>query len=325
MSNSPFLEQIRIDMRTKHYSIRTEKTYLYWIKQFILFNDKKHPEKMGNIEIERFLNYIAAYRHVSASTQNIALCAIIYLYRHIIKVEIKDLDYKFAKQPKRLPTVLSPTEVASILRNMSGKYHLITALLYGCGFRLSEALSLRIKDIDLTNNTIFIFRGKGAKDRYTLLPSSLIPALQIQIKLAQQVHNNDLLEGYGCASVPPALHKKYKNSLKAFAWQYLFPSTVRCIHPYDGYICRHHIHSSAYAKKLRPAVMASHITKRVSAHTFRHSFATQLLISGSDIRTVQELLGHSDIKTTELYTHVIGNRRAGTASPIDTLISGRAV
>lgn len=319
MSKSAFLESVRVEIRTKHYSIKTEKTYLYWIKQFILFNDKRHPNEMSNEEIERFLNYIAAERKVSASTQNLALCAIIFMYRHVVKQEVKNLKYDFAKQPKRLPTVLSPPEVFEVLKCMTGKYHLITALLYGGGFRLSEVLSLRIKDIDLINRSIFIFNGKGRKDRYTLLPESLIPMLKQQMENAKCVHERDLNEGFGSTSLPPALHRKYKSSLHTFTWQYLFPSTTRCKHPYDGYICRHHIHDTAYSKQLRSAIIASKITKRVTAHTFRHSFATQLLRSGSDIRTVQELLGHSDIKTTELYTHVIGSKRAGTPSPIDTL------
>jgi len=202
MPKSAFLESVRIEIRTKHYSIKTEKTYLYWIKQFILFNDKRHPSVMGNEEIERFLNYIAAERKVSASTQNLALCAIIFVYRHVIKQEIKHLKYDFAKQPKRLPTVLSPPEVSEILKNIHGKHHLITALLYGGGFRLNEVLSLRIKDIDLMSRSIFIFNGKGKKDRYTLLPESLIPMLKQQMEHAKHIHQKDLIEGFGSTSCP---------------------------------------------------------------------------------------------------------------------------
>ncbi|CAM2982801.1 integron integrase [Moritella viscosa] len=319
MTASPFLESIRTEIKTKHYSYKTEKVYIYWVKQFIIFNNKRHPETMGNTEIEGFLNYLAVKRKVSASTQNIALCAIIFMYRHVLKQDIKDLKYDFTKKPKRLPTVLFPSEVEKILKHMSGQYYLITALLYGGGFRLNEALSLRIKDIDLINKSIFIFKGKGNKDRYTLLPESLIPMIKQQMEHAKAIHEKDISHGFGSTSLPTSLHRKYKSSLHTYTWQYLFPSTTRCIHPHDNYVCRHHIHDTAYSKKLRAAVVASKITKRVTAHTFRHSFATQLLSSGSDIRTVQELLGHSDIKTTELYTHVIGNKRAGTPSPIDTL------
>ncbi|MDO6746471.1 integron integrase [Gilvimarinus sp. 1_MG-2023] len=319
MKPSPFIERVRSELRTRHYSLRTEKTYLYWIRHFILFNDKRHPEVLGNAEIEGFLSYLAVYRKVSAATQNQALCAIVFLYRYIIEREIEDLQYGFAKRPKNVPTVLAPAEISAILNQLRGKYWLITALLYGCGFRIHEALSLRIKDIDLQNRSIYIFRGKGAKDRYTLLPAALISPIQQQMAEAQQIHQTDLAEGYGSTSIAPALHRKYGKSLTDFAWQYLFPSTTRCQHPYDGYICRHHLHGTAFAKNLRKAVKASGVHKRVTAHTFRHSFATNLLLNGSDIRTVQELLGHSDLRTTEIYTHVIGQRRAGTRSPVDDL------
>jgi len=318
---SPFMERVRSELRTRHYSLRTENTYLYWIRHFIRFNDKCHPETMGNAEIEHFLNYLAVHRRVSAATQNQALCAIIFMYRHVIKRDIEDLNYGFAKRPRNLPTVLSAHEVASILHQLHDKYWLITALLYGCGFRIHEVLALRIKDIDLHNRSIFIFRGKGGKDRYTLLPATLISPIQRQIAVTKNIHQTDLSEGYGFTSVDSALKRKYGKALSDISWQYLFPSSTRCQHPYDGYICRHHLHSTAYSKQLRKAVKASSIYKRVTAHTFRHSFATNLLLSGSDIRTVQELLGHSDLRTTEIYTHVIGQRRAGTLSPVDALLS----
>ncbi len=319
MNPSPFIEKIRTELRTRHYSLRTEKTYLYWVRNFILFSDKRHPETMSNPEIERYLNYLATQRKVSAATQNQALCALIFMYRHVIKRDIEDLNYGFAKRPKNLPTVLSAQEIALILPHLQGKYWLITALLYGCGFRIHEALALRVKDIDLNHRSIFIFRGKGAKDRYTLLPNALAAPIQKQIEVVKQVHQSDCVEGFGSTSVPPSLKRKYGKSLDKLSWQYLFPSTTRCIHPYDGYVCRHHIHGSAYSKQLRKAVQLSGIYKRVTAHVFRHSFATNLLLNGADIRTVQELLGHSDLRTTEIYTHVIGLRRAGTVSPMDSL------
>ena len=277
MKRSPFIESVRNELRVRHYSLQTEKTYLYWIKSFILFNEKQHPEKMSNHEIERFLNYIATSRGVSASTQNQALCAIIFLYRYVIKRDITDLSYTFAKRPRRLPTVLSPDEVNRILNNCSGKYWLIIALLYGCGFRVSEVLSLRVKDIDLNNRSIFIFSGKGAKDRYTLLPNSLIERLGEQIDEVRQLHEGDVNEGFGFTSLPPSLHRKYKSTLKDFAWQYIFPSTTRCTHPYDGYICRHHLHPTAVTKQLRLAVVKSGVSKRVTAHTFRH-YADNLIM-----------------------------------------------
>ena len=319
MSRSPFIESIRTELRTRHCSYRTEKTYLYWIRLFIRFSELRHPKDMGNIEIEHFLNYLAMHRHVSASTQNLALCAIIFMYRHVIGQDIIGLAYSHSRVPKNLPTVLCENEVAQVLRYMRGEYWLINAILYGCGLRIQEAISLRIKDIDFSLNSILIFRGKGQKDRYTLLAKSLQDPIMQQIEKVRIIHQIDLNDGEGKTSDPPALHRKYKGALKDFSWQYLFPSHNRCIHPYDGYICRHHLHASTFSRHLRQAVQRSGVNKRITAHTFRHSFATRLLQSGTDIRTVQELLGHSDLRTTEIYTHVLGDRRAGTTSPLDFL------
>lgn len=320
MKRSPFIESIRTELRTRHYSFRTEKTYLFWCRRFIVFHNKRHPLEMGNGEIERFLNYLAVHRNVSPATQNQALCALIFMYRYVVKRDIEGLDYKFSKTPRNLPTVLSSTEVVKVLEKMQGTSWLIAALLYGGGFRINEVLRLRIKDIDFSSRSIFIFRGKGRKDRYTILPDRLVTPIQHQIEQVKQVHQKDLDEGFGFTSVPPALIRKYSTSLKDFAWQYVFPSSTRCTHPYDGYICRHHLHASSFRKRLRKAVLSSGINKRVTAHTFRHSFATSLLEQGTDIRTVQELLGHADLKTTEIYTHVLGNRRAGTRSPVDYVV-----
>lgn len=317
MGYSPFLESVRVELRTRRYSIKTEKVYLFWIKSFILFNDKKHPAKMGNQEIERFLNHLAMNRQVSPATQNQALCAIIFLYRYVIKKEIRGLSYSFTKKDYVMPTVLSHQEAKRIIDNMSGIHKLIASILYGSGLRINEALRLRVKDIDLEHNMVFVFRGKGRKDRYSLLPKSLHEAISRQIEKVKTLHQQDLSEGYGLTSLPPALMRKYGNAIKDFSWQYLFPSTTRCIHPYDGYICRHHIHGSAFRKSLRKAVLLAEIPKRVKAHTFRHSFATELLLQGTDIRTVQELLGHTDLKTTEIYTHVVGSRFGNTLSPVD--------
>ena len=317
MKNSPYLESIRVEIRTRRYSLRTEEAYLHWIRRFILFNDKKHPKNMGNTEIEKFLNYLAVFRHVSAATQNLALCAIVFLYRYVEKRELVGLAYSYTKREKSMPTVLNTDEVKAIFEHMHGKYLLIAKLLYGCGFRINEALRLRIKDIDLTNNTIMVFRGKGKKDRYTLLPLSLRSELFSQIELAKEIHRTDISAGFGLTSFPISLIRKYGSAAKDVAWQYVFPSRTRVVHPQDNYVCRHHVHDTAFRKKLRIAVLESNVTKRVKAHTFRHSFATQLLRQGTDIRTVQELLGHTDLKTTELYTHVIGERFSHTKSPVD--------
>ncbi len=319
MAASPFIESIRAELRVRRYSLQTEKVYLYWIRQFIYFHNKKHPNNMGNEEIEQFLSHLANTRRVSSATQNQALCALIFMYRHLLKRDIQGLAYSFTKKPQRMPSVLSEHEVQVILTHLKGKYWLITALLYGCGLRINEALKLRIKDINFNNHTVFVFRGKGAKDRYSILPRSLDKALLKQIEFAKHVHQLDTEQGFGLTSLPASLIRKYGNAAKDVAWQYLFPSSVRCTHPFDNYICRHHLHETAYRKQLRQAVLKSGLTQRVTAHTFRHSFATEILRSGADIRTVQELLGHADVKTTEIYTHVLGSRFAYTQSPLDRL------
>lgn len=320
MSNSPFLENIRHVLRTKHYSIQTEKAYLTWIKRFILFNEKRHPSDMGEEEVSRFLSYLAVDRHVTSSTQNLALCAIVFMYRHIFERELTLLDDTVrAKAPKRVPVVLSDNEAIKIIELMPANYQLMFSILYGCGLRKAELLRLRVKDIDFDNQSIFIFRGKGKKDRVTMLPHTLVPAIKAQINKVAKIHQKDIDEGEGKTSLPSGLARKYPYAIMDFKWQYLFPSRNRCQHPTDGYFCRHHLHWTALTKVLRQAVKKSGITKHVTAHTFRHSFATQLLLSGSDIRTVQELLGHNDLKTTQIYTHVIGQHSSGTVSPIDRL------
>ncbi|GAA0301047.1 integron integrase [Psychrosphaera haliotis] len=317
MARSQFIETIRKQLRARHYSIQTEKVYLAWIRDYIRFCNYRHPDETGNTEIEEFLSHLANSRKVSAATQNQALCALIFMFRHILDKEIEGLSYSFTKREVRMPTVLDAVEASTIISNMTGKYQLIASLLYGSGLRINEALKLRVQDLNFDNKTILVFRGKGKKDRYTILPESLIPSLRNQIEAARCVHFKDLEDGEGFSSVGPGLKKKYGSALKDFHWQFLFPSSVRCVHPYDGYVCRHHIHETAFRKQLRKAVLASQITKRVTAHTFRHSFATQLLHMGTDIRTVQDLLGHSDLKTTEIYTHVLGSRFGFTRSPVD--------
>lgn len=314
---SAFVEQVKTELRALHHSLRTEKAYVGWVKDYIRFHEMKHPSELGNLNIEAYLSYLANTRKVSASTQTQALCALIFVYKHVLDIEIKDLKYGFAKKPKRMPTVISASEARTIIELLPDKYRLIASLLYGAGLRINEALSLRIKDINFSNKTLFVYRGKGAKDRYTILPESVVPTLKLQIAESIRLHQKDKDEGHGLTSVPPSLIKKYKSAVKDTSWQYVFPSTVRCHHPIDGYICRHHLHVSAFRKNLRYAVKHSGVTKRVTAHTFRHTFATLLLMHGTDIRTLQELLGHSDIRTTEIYTHVVGARFAGTRSPID--------
>ena len=318
MSTSPFLESIRHILRTKHYSIQTEKAYLLWIKRFILFNQKRHPKEIGEEEVSNYLTYLAVDRQVTSSTQNLALCAIVFMYKHVFSRELTLLsDTVRAKAPSRVPMVLSNQEATAIINELKPPYHLMFSLLYGCGLRKAELLSLRVKDIDFSGNSIYVFRGKGAKDRMTLLPQLLIAPLKAQISKVEGIHRKDLTEGEGKTSLPSGLARKYPNAITQLKWQYLFPSTVRCQHPTDGYFCRHHLHWTSLTKALRAAVLKTNIRKHVTAHTFRHTFATQLLLNGADIRTVQELLGHNDLKTTQIYTHVIGQHTSGTLSPID--------
>jgi len=318
MSPSPFLESIRHILRTKHYSIQTEKAYLLWIKRFILFNQKRHPKDMGEQEVSNYLTYLAVNRQVTSSTQNLALCSIVFMYKHVFERELTLLsDTVRAKAPTRVPMVLSNKEATAIINVLKPPYHLMFSLLYGSGLRKAELLALRIKDIDFDGNSIYVFRGKGAKDRMTLLPKILIESLKEQIEKVEGLHSKDLAEGEGKTSLPSGLGRKYPKAITEFKWQYLFPSTVRCKHPTDGYFCRHHLHWTSLSKALRVAVLKAGIRKHVTAHTFRHTFATQLLLNGADIRTVQELLGHNDLKTTQIYTHVIGQHSSGTLSPID--------
>ncbi len=240
------------------------------------------------------------------------------MYKHVFERELTLLpDTVRARAPKRVPTVLNHDEAMNIISQMSEKYRLMFSLLYGCGLRKSELLKLRIKDIDLASKSVFVFRGKGGKDRVTMLPNKLLPPIKDQIEKVRHIHQKDMTEGGGETSLPASLARKYPYAIKEFKWQYLFPSTNRCLHPVDSYYCRHHLHWTSLTKALRQAVKASKVTKHVTAHTFRHSFATQLLLSGADIRTVQELLGHNDLRTTQIYTHVIGQHSSGTISPMD--------
>ncbi|GGC06222.1 integron integrase [Marinobacterium zhoushanense] len=319
MGRSPLLERVRSEMRLRGYSIRTEKTYLQWIKRYIHFHNLTHPAQMGADEVRAFLSWLANEQYVAINTQKTALNALAFLYHKVLSIELGDLDFQRAKRPRRLPSVLSTSEVASILAQLEERDHLIFALLYGSGLRITECLRLRIQDIGLEDACITVRDGKGNKDRKTLLSRKLIPAIQAQLTRAQLVQEADNRIGYG-PSLPYALHKKYPNAYRQSGWMYLFPSSALSNHPISGRLCRHHLHDSVPRKALKLAVARAGIQhKRVSCHTFRHSFATHLLEAGRDIRTVQELLGHSDVKTTQIYTHVIGQHFAGTYSPLDAL------
>jgi integron integrase len=320
MAKSAFLQAVSEDIRLRGYSIRTEHSYLYWIKSFILFHQKKHPQQMGAEEVKNFLSWLANHRHVAVNTQKVALNALVFLYHKFLKLELGELGFKHAMKQRSLPVVLSSAEVAAVLQHLKGLPLLVVSLLYGSGLRVSECLRLRVQDVDLEHLSITVRDGKGRKDRQTLLSRSLVPMLKQCIEQALALQQQDNLRGIG-PSLPFALGRKYPSAYRQAGWMYLFPSTCLCAHPLTAVLCRHHLHDSVIRKALQPAVVASGIRKKVNCHTFRHSFATHLLQSGYDIRTVQELLGHNDVATTQIYTHVIGQHHAGTVSPLDKLFN----
>lgn len=319
MSDSPFLTAVRDSMRLRGYSLRTEQTYLHWIKFYILFNQKRHPEMMGQAEITAFLTHLAVERHVAVNTQKVALNALVYLYQKFLRIELGDLAFSLATKQRHLPIVLTMTEVAQILSKLRGASLAVVQMLYGSGLRVTECLRLRVQDIDLERLSVTVRDGKGNKDRQTLLSRSCLSWLPKQIEQSLLIQQADNQQGVG-PSLPTALSVKYPNAFRQPGWMYLFPSTSLCPHPLTGAICRHHLHDSVIRKALQPAVVAAGVHKKVNCHSFRHSFATHLLQAGYDIRTVQELLGHNDVKTTQIYTHVLGQHYAGTVSPLDRLI-----
>jgi len=312
------LEQVSDALRVKHYSYRTEKTYIDWIKRYILFHNKRHPREMGAPEIQAFITHLAVERNVSASTQNQALSAVLFLYRHVLHMEVALSSELFrAQKSKKLPVVLTHQEALSVIGKMSGVPQLMAKILYGSGLRIAECLSLRIKDIDFGNHQIIVRNGKGEDDRATVLPDSLIPILEEQLKTVRLIHQKDLIAGFGETSLPYALAKKYPNASKEWMWQYVFPASVRSTDPVSKKTKRHHLDPSVLQKAIHQAAISADIKKPVSPHVFRHSFATHLLQSGYDIRTIQELLGHKDVKTTMIYTHVLQRGGLAVKSPLD--------
>jgi integron integrase len=313
-----FVHRVRTNLRDKGYSYQTEKTYIHWIKRFIQFHKNQHPESMGAEHIDQFLSFLGSSRHCSPATQRIALNALVYLYRKFLQRELEALNFNRARQKRRLPVVLSHSEVNHLLEQMRGPPRLMVELLYGSGLRLNELLSLRIKDLDFELHTLTVRSGKGDKDRTTLLPQSLSDSLQEQIKRVEKLHRRDLEDGYGEVYLPYALARKYPSASREIGWQYLFPSTVIGKDPRSGTLRRHHLHETALRKHIGKARQKSGIIKPVRCHTFRHSFATRLLQNGYDLRTIQQLLGHSDIRTTEIYTHVLNRGAMGVISPLDS-------
>lgn len=319
MGQSPFLDKVRGVLRVHHYSIRTEEVYIQWIKRFILFHNKRHPTEMGEKEISLFLSHLATDKHVTASTQNQALSALLFLYKKVLNMNLQWMDEIVrAKRSRKLPVVLTKSEVTKVLASITGRNAVIARLLYGTGMRLMECLRLRIKDVDFELNQITVRAGKGDKDRITTLPESIIPELREQIALAKRLHDADRLEGYGRVEMPYALDRKYPSAGIEFGWQYVFPSLKRSVNPRTKKIGRHHLDEKNIGRAIRNAARKNAIYKPVSSHTLRHCFATHLIESGYDIRTVQELLGHKDVKTTMIYTHVLNKGGRGVKSPLDT-------
>lgn len=320
MQKPRLLDQVRSAIRVRHYSLRTEDIYIQWIKHFIFFHKKRHPEEMGENEIREFLTHLAVNKHVAASTQNQALSALLFLYKNVLNLELEWIDNVVrAKKPKRLPVVLSQNETTRLLNHLKGVHRLIGHLMYGSGMRLMETLRLRVQDIDFDYQQIIVRSGKGAKDRRTVLPHTLVSDLQLQLQNAKQLHELDISEGYGRVHLPHALAKKYPNANREWQWQYVFPSSKRSHEPITKQVGRHHIYETGFQRAIKQACKDSGITKRVSSHTLRHCFATHLLENGYDIRTVQELLGHKDVKTTMIYTHVMNKGANAVKSPLDAL------
>jgi integron integrase len=313
------LDQYRDAIQTKQYSPRTSETYVQWVKEYILYHNKRHPKEMAETEINQFITHLVTERNVAASTQNQAISAILFLYRHVLHASLDEtLLAKFRPQrAKNIPTVLSKEEVKKIIDRLQGVNKLAVQLLYGSGLRIMECLRLRVKDIDIANHQIVVRDGKGGGDRVTPLPASLIQPLQRQLQYTQAIHDQDLAEGYGSVYLPNAIQNKSPNAHKEWGWQYLFPAPNRSEDPQSKIIRRHHLDDSTLQKAVKHAAKLAKITKKVSPHTFRHSFATHLLQSGYDIRTVQELLGHKDVKTTMIYTHVLQRGGLAVKSPLD--------
>lgn len=316
------MDQVREAIRSRHYSYRTEQVYADWIIRYIKFHELKHPKEMGDKEINEFLIHLATERAVSPSTQNQALSSLLFLYKHVLNKPLGDSIHMVrAKHKPRLPVVLTREEVGAILEKLPATYDLIAALMYGSGLRLMESLRLRIKDFDFDHRAIVIRSGKGGKDRVVTLPDELIGLIQARIEWVRTVHNQDLVEGFGAVELPYSLSRKYKNADKELGWQFFFAARNRSADPRSGEIRRHHIHEQSMQRNMKKAVRAAGIVKPASCHTFRHSFATHLLENGADIRTVQEQLGHQDVRITQIYTHVIKRGGLGVRSPLSDIFS----
>lgn len=314
------LDRLRAAIRMRHYSTRTEETYFDWARRYILFHGKRHPKDMGADEVQTFLSYLALERNVAASTQNQAKAALLFLYREVLQIELPWLDEIIAaKSGKRLPVVLTPAEMRNLLNAMSGTMGLVATLLYGSGMRLQEGLRLRVKDIEFSRREIVVREGKGNKDRVTVLPENMMLSLQAHLAKVKALHERDIDAGFGEVYLPDSPNKKYQNGARTWGMQFVFPSTVRTLDAQSGIEHRHHINAASVQRAVKEAARIAGISKPVTPHILRHSFATHLLQAGYDIRTVQELLGHSDVATTMIYTHVLNQGGKVMTSPLDTL------
>ena len=318
ISPQRLMDQVRGRLRLKHYSLRTEQAYTAWIRRFIVATGRRHPRELGGPEVEQFLTSLAVDGQVAAGTQNQALSALLFLYREVLGIQLPWMEGVVrAKRPRRLPTVLSHAEVRRLLTAMDGRPWLIASLLYGSGMRLMECLRLRVKDIDFDRFEIIVRDGKGGKDRRTMLPRSLSEPLQREVERARRIHQVDLMAGFGATRLPHALARKYPCAAREFGWQFVFASVQRSRDPLDGIERRHHFDDAILSRALKGAARNACIAKPLSAHTLRHSFATHLIEAGQDIRPVQELLGHKDVSTTQIYTHVLNRGAGGVVSPLD--------
>ncbi len=319
MDRAPgLLDQVRERIRFKHYSIRTERAYVLWIRRFILFHGKRHPSTMGAPEVEAFLTHLANEGQVTASTQNQAFSALLFLYRDVLAQQLEAVaNVERAKKPERLPTVLTRDEVRAVMAHLDGTNALMAKLLYGAGLRVMECVRLRIKDVEFGRREILVRDGKGGKDRVTMLPDSLVDGLAEQVRRTVEIHRQDLAAGYGSVYLPNALARKYPAAPRETGWQHVFPASKLSVDPRSGKTRRHHVDEKRLQRAVKAAVRKAGITKPATCHTFRHSFATHLLEGGYDIRTVQELLGHSDVRTTMVYTHVLNRGGKGVRSPLD--------
>lgn len=315
------LDQLRNEIKRRNYSIRTERAYADWVKRFIFYHNKRHPKDMGAPEVQQFLTYLAVERRVSASTQNQALCALVFLYREILDIELGMFDnWQRAKRPALVPVVLTREEVKALMAHVSGAHWIMAQLMYGAGLRLMECVRLRVKDIDFGYKEITVRQGKGHKDRRTMLPEVLAEPLRLQVEKVGQLHALDVAAGFGEVYLPYALERKYPKAAQELGWQYVFPSENTSVDPRSGKTRRHHIDAKSIQRAVRKAVRAAGLNKQASCHTLRHSFATHLLESGYDLRSIQELLGHSDVRTTQIYTHVLNRGGRGVVSPADAFI-----